>query len=137
MGVCRSAADDSLPHTLLPVVAGRFAAGDSIYSGGRVFPAGCANRSPGARVGWTALRDDLERDLYCHRAAISIEWQPADDELPGTESLDGVRLLRGSGDQAGRTALLAMVRGIRRAWIAGKVFDCALRVWDSRGSTVD
>src|SRR5579871_6027340 len=130
MGICRSAAHDSLPHTLLPVAAGRFAAGDSIYSGGRVVLAGCANRSPRARVGGTTLRDDPERDLRCDRAAVSVEWQPADDELPRAESLDGLRLLRDSRDQAGRTPLLALVRSFRRAWTAGEVFDRALRVRD-------
>ncbi len=63
-----------------------------------------------------------------HRAAISLQWQPARHQLPGTQPVDGLRLFRHPRHQAKRSALLAVVRRRRRLRHGGEILHCRLRL---------
>ena len=58
-------------------------------------------------------------------------------QLPRTQSVDGLRLLRDSRHQEKRSALLAVVWRLRRPWDGEQIFHGALRLWNRRWAAAD
>ena len=98
LGMSRPASAHPVPDSHLPCCSGRLFAEYSLYPGAGIFAADRTDGSIRTRVGGTALRRAAQRDYHSCRTAIPVERKPAGHELSRTAPLDGMRILRRSGN---------------------------------------
>ena len=133
LGLCRPAAAHSVSRSRIC----RAVLGDSLRSI-RFIPALASSLLVvqtaliAREFGGRRFRLASQRRYGADRAAVPFQRQPARHQLPRTESLDGLRLLRDSRHQAQRPALLALVRRCRGTRPGREVHDRAFRLRNCR-----
>ena len=132
LGICRPTPAHPIPDSPLPSRARRFPPQHSLHPRAGVVSSSSPNRPARPRIRRTPLRPSPQRHRHPHRSAISLQRKPARHQLPRTESLDGLRLLRHPRDKTQQASLLALVRRHRRYRHGGEILHRPLRLRHSR-----